>query len=203
MHKDKHPLLERAGIDDPALATVFNDRSMCWVAAPDLTFQYSAEGQLDTSFNGTRTPLCEDAPAIYRDRFIRFWSGTRQGDGLPNRDGEACWERLRDLVAKAREKLPDNPCLAEDAWLVGLTSDMPPGFRNALDGLYKYIDEYRKAKDREAAIVERAKSTRERQPLRSWMTDGCCNGNADCSFDNAVEYVMPDGSRTTEYHCCY
>ena len=54
------------------------------------------------------------------------------------------------------------------------------------------------------AIFAEAREAGERQKLRSWITNGCRNGNNDeCSFDSAVEWAMPDGSRKITYTCCY
>lgn len=59
----------------------------------------------------------------------------------------------------------------------------------------------RKAKEEE--VARKARITGVKQPLRKWTTNECMNRSIDCSFDAACEYIMPDGSRKTEYSCCH
>lgn len=204
MSEEKHPLLVRAGIDDVLLEMDFEEFMVGMVKAPDLTYEYSEQGELDNSSLFTTTPLCEDAPAIYRERFIKRWTVGGRINGLPDLKGEVCWERLRELVGNLLRQLPDNPFVLEEAWLAGLVQEMPPRFRSMLEKLHARIAEHRSEQGQEVEVTSRAKATGERQVLRTWMTDRCCNGNSDqCSFDNATEYVLPDGSHKTEYRCCY
>jgi hypothetical protein len=194
MATENHPLLERAGIDDVLLRLDFREFGM--VEAPDLTFQYSARGELDSSAcMPTATPLCADAPALYRARFLARWA---------ERGGEVCWERLRELVGNLLRDLPDNPFVLQKAWLVGLVDEMPAECREMLADLHDRIIEYRAEQQSDAEIADRARATGKPHILRTYVTDRCCNGNSDeCSFDHATEYVLPDGSRTTEFRCCY
>jgi len=204
MSEEKHPLLVRAGIDDVLLEMDFEEFMVGVVKAPDLTFQYSEQGELCNSSLFTTTPLCEDAPAIYRERFIKRWTVGGRINGLPDLKGEVCWERLRELVGSLLQQLPDNEFVLEEAWLAGLVSEMPPRFRSMLEKLHARIAEHRAGQGQEAEVTTRARESGQRQVLRTWMTDRCRNGNSDqCSFDNATEYVLPDGSHKTEYRCCY
>ena len=53
-------------------------------------------------------------------------------------------------------------------------------------------------------LTSEAKNTGQKQLINKWVTNKCMNHNdSDCSFDAAGEYVYPDGSRKTEYSCCY
>ncbi len=55
-----------------------------------------------------------------------------------------------------------------------------------------------------SAVFAEAKRTGKRQPLSQWTTDRCMNRNHnECSFDNATEYALPNGTTKTEYICCY
>ena len=58
------------------------------------------------------------------------------------------------------------------------------------------IEAARKAK------FDEAKATGKPVVLRTWMTDGCSKNLPDCSFDQASELAMPNGSTKIEYiHC--
>jgi hypothetical protein len=49
-----------------------------------------------------------------------------------------------------------------------------------------------------------AKATGKRVKLRGWVTDRCMKGDDEnCSFDNATEWVTPEGELVTTYSCCY
>jgi len=54
-----------------------------------------------------------------------------------------------------------------------------------------------------AAALRKARETGEPQVLRRWITDECMKGQRDCSFDQAVERVFPDGHTEVTYSCCY
>jgi hypothetical protein len=183
---ERHPMLERAGIDDVLMHYDWLN-GLGMIAAPTLTFQYRPEGQLDTSAMPDETPLCEDAPAVFRDRFIRRW-------GEAGRDGEACWARVRELKASALRDLPDNPFVLRAAWLLGLVEEMPAWERAGIALLHERIAEHLAERADEAKVVLGAREAGTRQELRRFVTDVCCNGDRDqCSADLAVEYVEPQG----------
>lgn len=200
----RHPMLVQAGVDDDELEMDFAEFMVGMVSAPDLTFQYSPLGELNTSSFYTHTPLCEDAPTVYRARFIKHWTVLPEEPGDREYNGEVCWERLRELVGQSLQRLPDNPFVLEDAWLVSLVDEVPARFRSMLDRLHGRIEKRREVKGKDADAETLARTTGEPQVLRTYVTDRCCNGNAnECSFDQATEYVLPDGSRQTKFTCCF
>ena len=57
---------------------------------------------------------------------------------------------------------------------------------------------------RVAECFRKAAETGERVAIRKWTTTRCMNGNDDeCSFDNATEWALPDGTAKTTYTCCF
>lgn len=201
---ERHPLLERASVDNLELQLEFQEHMVGMVPAPDLTYQYSDDGELSTSSLSTYTWLCEDAPALYHERFVRRWTIPAMDRPAGSLNGETCWLRLQELIGDVLRRLPDNPFVLEDAWLAGLTQEVPVRFRSMLAHLHARIAEYRAQQAQDSETVSQAHETGQRQVLRSWMTGSCCNGHSDqCSFDHATEYALPDGSRQIEYRCCY
>ena len=68
----------------------------------------------------------------------------------------------------------------------------------------KDMDAKQADKDRLTAIFTKAMETGQRQVLKSWVTDRCMNRHDDdCSFDNAYQWAMPDGTTRITYTCCY
>ncbi len=62
----------------------------------------------------------------------------------------------------------------------------------------------KKEQEKIDAALRMARETGKPVLLTIWQTDRCMNNHGDdCSCDNAYEYVMPDGSRKVEYHCCF
>jgi len=61
----------------------------------------------------------------------------------------------------------------------------------------------RAEREKLAAALRKARETGEPQVLRRWITDECMKGRRDCSFDQAVERVFPDGHTEVTYSCCY
>lgn len=37
--------------------------------------------------------------------------------------------------------------------------------------------------------------------IGGWKTKRCMNHEYDCAYDNATQYIMPDGSTTVKYIC--
>jgi hypothetical protein len=68
----------------------------------------------------------------------------------------------------------------------------------AKDDAAKLADRQRRAK-----ALAQAQATNEPVELGRWMTDGCHARLADCSFDLAVELIVPDGSIKVEYTHCF
>lgn len=96
-------------------------------------------------------------------------------------------------------------------------------YRNAGGGIYhiptERFTDSRERKVREVARKEQAereerehyesklaeaKATGKRVKLRGWVTDRCMKGDHEnCSFDNATEWITPEGSKQITYSCCY
>jgi hypothetical protein len=59
------------------------------------------------------------------------------------------------------------------------------------------------AAKRAEALAE-ARATGQAVVLNQWTTGRCMNHHGDeCSFDNAVEWLRPDGTTKVTYTCCY
>ena len=59
------------------------------------------------------------------------------------------------------------------------------------------------AAKRAEALAE-ARATGQAVVLNQWTTGRCMNHHGDeCSFDNAVEWLRPDGTTKVNYTCCY
>lgn len=117
----------------------------------------------------------------------RTLDGTAEWDGW---DGAAKTETGlcyfdESVVAEARERTAKRR--AEDA---------------AREAERKAAEEKENA--RVAECFRQAKETGKRVPIRKWTTGRCMNGNDnECSFDNATEWAMPDGTTKTTYACCF
>jgi len=92
----------------------------------------------------------------------------------------------------------------EPIQVAGICYIKPEHFANARAREAKLREEAeQKAKAKEDAVAEAAR-TGKRVALRRWVTDRCHNGNDhDCSFDNATEWVLPDGTTKITYTCCF
>jgi hypothetical protein len=99
---------------------------------PNLTCQYSAMGELDTSAPCGSTPFTPDARAEFKRSFFERWS--RVGDPEP------LWERLRFLLQEQLDRLPDNPFVQRDAWTVGI-GDGGPDVRRWTIRYYMWVGE--------------------------------------------------------------
>jgi len=58
------------------------------------------------------------------------------------------------------------------------------------------------AAKRAEALAE-ARATGQAVVLRRWTTERCMHHDDECSFDNAVEWLRPDGTTKVTYTCCY
>jgi len=58
-------------------------------------------------------------------------------------------------------------------------------------------------KSRVAAIFAKAKAENKPQELERWITEECIENLDECSFDSAVEFAMPDGTRSIQYSHCF
>lgn len=81
------------------------------VSAPTMTFQYENNGSL--SSDSIEVPLREDSPQIFKRRFLQQWHGS-------NRDPQEAYAKMQELVRLQLEKLPDNPFVQSNAWVVGI-----------------------------------------------------------------------------------
>lgn len=131
-------------------------------------------------------------PAVCKDWF----DGIATFETLDGTAEWRAWERQEDaetgiyyfdesVVAEARERTEKRR--AEDARLEA---------------------EMKEEEERENARVEecfrQAAESGQRVAIRKWTTTRCMNGNDDeCSFDNATEWAMPDGTTKTTYVCCF
>jgi len=92
---------------------------------------------------------------------------------------------------------------AETQKYYGYKNTVVTGFEMKLFDVLQPILEKREAyKKKLDAIFAKAKETGEPQIIRQWM-DECNEKDLDCSFDNIIEYAMPDGTRKIERIHCY
>ena len=54
-----------------------------------------------------------------------------------------------------------------------------------------------------AEALSEAQATGQAVVLRRWTTERCMHHDDECSFDNAVEWLRPDGTTKVTYTCCY
>lgn len=162
------------------------------IPVPGLTYQNSPEGRIDRSHGGDWMTFGPDI----RDRFEQM---TREG--YPRHPD--AYERLQALLAEQLERLPENEFARRDAWLARITEDGGPSVAGWQARYERREQAERAERERVEAIRERARTTGERQELSHHMSDGCTNGNEDCSFDSITVYVNPDGTTTREAICCY
>lgn len=92
---------------------------------------------------------------------------------------------------------------AETQKYYGYKNTVVTGFEMKLSDILQPILEKREAyKKKLDAIFTKAKETGEPQIIRQWM-DECNEKDLDCSFDNIIEYAMPDGTRKIKRIHCY
>lgn len=92
---------------------------------------------------------------------------------------------------------------AETQKYYGYKNTVVTGFEMKLFDILQPILEKREAyKKKLDAIFAKAKETGEPQIIRQWM-DECNEKDLDCSFDNIIEYAMPDGTRKIKRIHCY
>lgn len=92
---------------------------------------------------------------------------------------------------------------AETQKYYGFKDTIVTGFEMKLSDILQPILEKREAyKKKLDSIFTKAKETGEPQIIRQWM-DECNEKDLDCSFDNIIEYAMPDGTRKIKRIHCY
>lgn len=100
-----------------------------------ITFQYSNDGEIDNSHGGgfdielSPFEIDEDGrniPAIWQKKFASRW------EDFSERKSIDVLSRLRELISKSLEQLPDNPFVIEKAWLLGVNVDKNEANANML-----------------------------------------------------------------------
>lgn len=148
---------------------------------------------------GRRFEAKERNRAIAREHRISFvLATTNGGDGDP-------------LVWHGNREQSEEDILAECRALLSVVSvddhptdeEIVDAIRAAKRAAYNATAVRESAEGNEAAALEAAKKTGEKVAIRTWITNECHNGHRECSFDQACEWAMPDGSKTVTYTCCY
>ncbi len=145
---------------------------------------------------------------------------TVQYGGLDDVPFDFLWERLDGDQERFRAFLQANPkkSIFEGTEPIEATITSYGGHRwtgKALQQLLDAISEFEAAQveaaaqkkaeqeARIAALLEKARATGEPQVIRRWVTPECTEHLPDCSFDQAMELAMPDGTINTKYYHCY
>ncbi len=172
---------------------------------PGLSYQYTPEGELAYNDSDEWITIAADAPAQFRADFLARWAKGQ-------RDPEACWVRLQELVQAMPATIvwggaeEPNPARPTNMWLVGLaelTEEIIAGIAEHEAQHAAKSQAQVEAEAAKAALIEQARATGQRVVVTTWLTNGCRRGAQDCSFDAATKYVLPDGSEQIEYRCCH
>lgn len=153
--------------------------------APEVTFQYSPEGQ-ESPGEGMKMPLREDSPAIYRRRMMQQWHGSKHADKV--------WIRLQELVQAKLEKLPDNKFVQQEAWLAGL-APMPEDVKQSIE---TQRTKRQSRKDWVDGQFAAAKKTGKPVVLSVDMGEQPDNDPDEKGGPIRTTYAMPDGTKKTE-----
>lgn len=94
------------------------------IYGPGITYQYSNEGEIDSSMGGGHSPevdpfeiyRADDIRRLWQESFLNQWGDSTRGN-------INVLKRLKELMTKQLERLPDNPFVQREAFLVGVTDD--------------------------------------------------------------------------------
>jgi hypothetical protein len=98
--------------------TTYKIKTMTTIYGPGLTYQYSEEGEVDTSHGGGHnlevdllTTDLLHVPSLWQASFKKKWRG---------HDPDKALARLQELEARSLERLPGNPFVLRSAWVIGV-----------------------------------------------------------------------------------